>query len=966
MIQSCLKILFIFLILSSGSFCQSESSDFELNKKTENFFPQNPDPYVAFKLSTKEIALIEKTVGKMSLMDKSAQLVFPWVQADFMNEDSKQFRRLVHLVKDLKVGGLIFFEGDILNQVFLTNKLQELSDIPLLVASDFERGLGMRLKEAIEFPYNMAVAAANDTNLTYWMGRIVAQEAKSIGVYQNYAPMVDLNDNANNPIINIRAFSEDKNLTTNHALAFIKGSKDENVLTTVKHFPGHGATNVDSHKDLPFLNHTKKEFEEDDLVPFQKAINAGVKSVMIGHLEVPAYEPIAGIPATLSKNIVTKLLKKQFGFTGLVVTDAMNMKGLTKNFDNGRATVLAIKAGNDCILFPPNEEESIKAIYKAVENGEIGEERIDYSVKKILAAKTWLKIDKSKIINPDEVTRILNKKSHLRLAQDIADKSITLVKDENKIIPVLPSRYVNPVCIVLSDQYYSPQYSFPELTREIFPGLTDFAFGRSNDEEDFNDALISAKKADLILVPIFSKVRAASNSFGLPENQIKFISKLNKLNKPIVFMSLGNPYILSEMQEVPTYLCSYGDPLVSQKAMIKAIVGKINITGKLPISIPNTSYKIGDGLQLKSNVLISINKEEESGYNFDELDSLMKTALKDSVFPGGVLCVGHNGKIIYKEAFGKFTYDSSSGKMTTDAIFDLASVSKVIGTTTAAMILFDEGKLQLDKKVADYLPQFGNNGKETITVRNLLLHNSGLPEWKPFYKTCKNADEVIHSIMNTELSYPIGSKYLYSDLGMITLQKIIEKVSGTTLDTFLKERVFNPLQMKNTLYNPPVELINRCVPTEIDNYWRMTTLQGKVHDETAYLLGGVAGHAGLFSTAGDLAIFLQMMLQKGKYDTLQIIIPSTENSWTTKQTDQSSRGLGWDTKSSPGTSAGNLFSLNSFGHTGFTGTSVWVDKEKDLFVVLLTNRVYPTRNNLRISKFRPKIHDAVVRAISYN
>lgn len=359
----------------------------------------------------------------------------------------------------------------------------------------------------------------------------------------------------------------------------------------------------------------------------------------------------------------------------------------------------------------------------------------------------------------------------------------------------------------------------------------------------------------------------------------------------------------------------------------------------------------------------SIHYENLFEYDFSKVDSLIENAISDSAFPGAVLLVSKDGKIIHEKAYGHYTYDTASPIVSTSSIFDLASVSKVVGTTTAAMLLIDKGLMDLDDKVIKYLPEFNNNGKENITIRNLLLHNSGLAPFKKYYDIYSTAEEVINDIMNLTPEQEPGTKYVYSDLGMITLQKVIEKISGEPLDKFLAKNLFLPLEMNSTMYNPPAELKYRCMPTEYDDFWRMRQLQGEVHDERAYMLNGVAGHAGLFSTAGDLAKFLQMILQKGNYNGKTLISSSIVEMFVKKQSEQSSRALGWDTKSPEGSSAGQYFDLTSYGHTGYTGTSVWTDPTKNLFVVLLTNRVYPTRNNNKLSKFRPLIHDEIYKAV---
>ncbi|MBL1213844.1 MAG: beta-lactamase family protein [Ignavibacteriae bacterium] len=356
-----------------------------------------------------------------------------------------------------------------------------------------------------------------------------------------------------------------------------------------------------------------------------------------------------------------------------------------------------------------------------------------------------------------------------------------------------------------------------------------------------------------------------------------------------------------------------------------------------------------------------------SKYDFAKVDSLFAAAIEDSVFPGAVALVGYKGEKVFEKAYGKFTYSPDAKVMTTDAIFDLASVTKVIGTTSAAMILVDEGKLNLDEKVAAYLPEFGNNGKENVTIRNILLHNTGLPAFKRYYLTMQTGEQLINDIMNCELDNPPGAKYVYSDLGMITLQKVIERITGKGIDKFLSEKLFKPLGMNDSYYAPPDEVIERCVPTELDDYWRHELVKGKVHDENAYMLGGVAGHAGLFSTADDISKVIFTLLNDGKYNGEQIFDPELIKNWTTKQSEQSTRGIGWDTIDLEGySSAGHKLSKNSFGHTGFTGTSVWADKDEDLFIILLTNRVYPTRKNRKISQFRPVFHSTIYDILKRN
>ena len=364
------------------------------------------------------------------------------------------------------------------------------------------------------------------------------------------------------------------------------------------------------------------------------------------------------------------------------------------------------------------------------------------------------------------------------------------------------------------------------------------------------------------------------------------------------------------------------------------------------------------------NVSCQNNNNQQSEYDFIQVDEIIQLAIKDSAFPGAVILISKEGKIIYEKAFGHLTYDDTSATVTINTIYDIASLTKVIATTTAVMICYDKNLFLLDDPVAKYLPEFSQNGKEKVTIKNLLLHNSGLPAFKRFYKIFSSADEIIKDIYKTALSYKPGSKTVYSDLGFITLTKIVEQVTGKGFDVFCKEEIFIPLQMNSTFFNPPDSLIYKIAPTEYDNYWRNKLVWGEVHDETASLLNGVAGHAGLFSTAKDLSNLLQMLLDGGRYKNIQLIIPETVKLFTTRYSDKSTRLLGWDTKSGEKSSAGNLFNITSFGHTGFTGTSVWVDPTRKLYVVFLTNRVYPTRENKKLYKVRPALHDEVINALN--
>lgn len=908
---------------------------------------------------------VEGLLSNMTIEEKVGQLIFPYAHGFNYGEESEEYQRLSYLVNNLNVGGFVFFRSRMEEKVELINRLQNISRVPLLISADFENGVTQRVRGATSFPNLMGVGAANDVNLTYKMAEIIAKEGRALGVHLNFAPVSDVNNNPLNPIINVRAFGEDIELVKKHTNAFIKGLQNNRMAATAKHFPGHGNTSLDSHRSLPVLSGIKSELNEIELSTFKSNISSGVMSVMIGHLAVPAFEPKKDLPSSLSEKVVSELLQNKMGFKGLVVTDAMNMKSITKNFSNAEAAVLAIKAGNDVILFPENEDDSYFGILDAVKTGDIDEERINHSVRKVLLLKKWVNLDSEKFTDVEKMKKSVGAFSSRQIAKRIAEKSITIVKNNNGIIPIrqcLKTQYVH--YSLLDSETSNAATSFEQWLSDRLVNIKNITLPLKSKDKSYTEAVDSAKDAEVIILSVYVKVRDYKGSVTLTQNQEKFINTLMKLQKPVIMLSHGNPYLLMNFPDVDAYLCNYGDIHISEKALEEAIFGEKTISGILPVSIPNSGYSAGSSMILEKSALSvdasSLKQKQQSG--LEKIDVLFEKAIKDSAFPGAVILIAKDGNIVYEKAYGKHTYDRNAEKMTASTIFDLASVTKVTATTNAAMICIDRGLFKLDDKVTAYIPAFAASGKENVRIRNLLLHNSGLQAFKPYYKMNKKGSEIIDDIYLSKLEFEPGTKTLYSDLGMITLQKIIEKVTGKTLDRFCYDELFAPLGMKNTLFNPPVEMKNRIAPTEIDDYWRNRLVQGEVHDENAFSLGGVAGHAGLFSTARDISVLLQMLLQKGFYQGKQYIKKETVELFTKRESESSTRCLGWGINS-PGSSAGKLFSPVSYGHTGFTGTSVWTDPTRNLIVVLLTNRVYPTRENSKLGNFRPSLHSAIINAL---
>jgi len=909
---------------------------------------------------------VEDTLAKMTIEEKAGQIIFPAISNRFYNGEDTTFRKILHLINDVKVGGFIVYQsskgGEVYAQAYLLNELQQLSKHPLLIGADYENGVSFRTKGGTIFPTNMALGAANDEALTHKMGEVIAEESRETGVYYNFAPVIDINNNPQNPIINVRSFGENSSEVVNLGNALASGMQTNHLLATGKHFPGHGNTSVDSHKDLPVINGTREALFQFELKPFIKEIENGIMSIMVGHLAVPTFDSDT-LPATLSKNIVTGLLKKELGFKGLIVTDALNMRAITNSFSTAEASVRAFNAGCDILLFPQDAGEAAAAIIEAVHSGIIPEARLDESVRKILIAKKWSGLTEDRKVSIDKLSSTLNSSEHQLVARTLAEEAITLVKDEQHLIPLFAYAKKKILHVTLLDERRAASgEEFNSMLENQLQNLSSVTLTNKSTKREFKEGIKAAQKSNVIILSTYTRIRLSSGAIGLTDAQKKFVSQLTKLKKPIAWLSHGSPYVLGSFPEMKTFLCSYGDSEVLEEALAKAVCGKITIQGKLPVTIPNTKFKSRDGLLVTHSSLVESNPQEK---NFSSIDSIIQKAIKDSAFPGAVLLIAQNGNVLHKKAFGHLIYDATSAPMLTNTIFDLASVTKVIATTTAAMLCYDRGLFKLDDKVVKYLPKFGAQGKQNITIRNLLLHNSGFPPFKRFYLTYKTSNEVLTDIFNTKLDYPTGTKMVYSDLGIITLGKIIEKVTKKSLDKFCADEIFSPLGMTETFFNPPREFRDRCAPTENDTYWRHRQLIGEVHDEASSMLGGVAGHAGLFSTVDDMAKLLQMLLQKGMYQGKQFIKSSTVEMFVKRQSEQSSRALGWDTKDGEGfSSAGDLFSIQSYGHTGYTGTSVWTDPTRNLFVILLTNRVYPTRENTKIIRFRPVIHDEVIKALN--
>ncbi len=970
-------LLFVLPVLVSNG-CGPSRPAARGSAPTESDFSATGTPPPIDVLSADPSDWVTETLEDMTLEEKVGQMIFVRAYGYFQNDSTPRMRRLFDLVGKKRVGGICLFQGDIHTSALLVNRLQERSKVPLLVAADFEWGVAMRLRRSTRFPEAMALGASRDTALAFEMGRTIGRESRAIGIRQVYAPVADVNNNPANPVINIRSFGENPALVASMASAFARGLQSEGVLATAKHFPGHGDTDVDSHLGLPFMRHSRGRMDSVELVPFRSLIRDGVGSVMVAHCDIPSLGGKTGVPATLSTEAIDSLLLGAMGFRGLVVTDAMDMTGLTGNFGPDSAAVLAVEAGNDVLLLPEDVEAAMEGILAAVRNRRISPERIDRSVRKILALKEWAGLHEAGPVDLAAASSVIAGEGSLRLARDIARASVTLLMNE----AVLPlgagkGRILHVVVGDLEDyrtEINRPDVPWPnERVGDYYAGLIKTRWNPTQTvrvDPSTSPAVLDslAKRAGAaatVVVSVFSKARSAYGILGLPASLIDGIGKIVSSNPRSVVVSLGNPYVLSGLPGAAVYLCAYSDAEASVEAPAELLFGETPARGRLPVTIPGM-FPYGSGI-ITNQLTLRHDSPSEAGIDagsLERVDSTLLAAIADSAFPAAQLVAVRDNAVVIDRAYGRITYERDAPAVTGTNLFDVASLTKVVATTAAVMKLFEEGKLSLDDRAGGFIPQFDSGPKSAITVEQLLGHRAGLPPFRTYFLTCPTPEQALDSVYRTGLVAKPGDTTIYSDFGFILLGKIVEAISGARLDRYLDSVFYTPLGMTRTMYLPPAEMRDSTVPTEYDSLYRHRLVRGIVHDENAHALGGVSGHAGLFSTAGDLAVFMQMLMNGGTYAGVRYLRPQTVMLFTGRRDTVQERGLGWDFVSTSGyTSAGTLFGPLSYGHTGFTGTSVWADPGKKIFIILLTNRVYPTRNNQKIRNVRPAVHDAVMRAL---
>jgi beta-glucosidase-like glycosyl hydrolase/CubicO group peptidase (beta-lactamase class C family) len=921
--------------------------------------------------------------------------------AAYSNRGTEHTQYIEKLITENGLGGVCFFQGGPVRQAILTNRYQSLSKVPMFVSMDAEWGLAMRLDSTLSFPKQMTLGAIDDDHLIYLMGNEVAQHCKRLGVHINFAPVVDINSNPKNPVIGIRSFGEDKYKVTAKALAYMRGMQDQCIMANAKHFPGHGDAESDSHLSLPIINHTRQRFNDVELYPFKQLIDSGIASIMVAHLYVPTFEDTKNTATTLSHRVVTDLLKTEMNFNGLVFTDALNMKGVSSFYKPGEVDVKALLAGNDVLLYAENVPLAIEKINKAIEKGDISFDEIKARAKKILMAKYWCGLTTQKPIELNNLFNDLNNNHSKQLIQQLYDQSIIVAKDNFKSLPIKQVDIKSTALIEIGNKIDV----FSSIVQS-YSNATLFAVNKA--QLDTSNAFIeSFAKFDNLLISLHQTTIYASKGYGITDAQKTLINKMIARYPKAIVSIFGMPYSLKYFSNASTLICANEDNEYTQRATAHILFGGNASIGKLPVTV-DASLKLNSGINTQSLPIVTYGIPESSGMDsktLSQIDDIVTKSIAEGAMPGCQVAIIRHGKMVYQKSYGKQTYDSLGTPINNETLYDIASVSKVAGTLQAAMFLQERGLLDVENKISYYLPELKGSNKEDMLLKEVLTHQAGLipflPHWRKtvdstfkttYYRKIASdtfplqvADSLFaiasmeDSLWKWTVESPLlprpkhGRKvleyhYVYSDLAFYILKRIVEKQINQPMDQFLAQNFYTPLMLDDLMYNPIQKGIskNRIAPTEFDSYFRKTQVQGFVHDPGAAMIGGVAGHAGLFANAHDLAVLMQMNLQKGSYSTYRYLLPQTVSFFSTPPYKTNRRGLGWDKpEKSNGGPCSYLTPMETFGHTGFTGTCVWVDPIQDVVYVFLSNRVCPDASNNRLIRdgIRTKIQSTIYQSI---
>ncbi|MBO0358894.1 serine hydrolase [Hymenobacter sp. BT186] len=968
--------------------------------------PRNqPVPFAQQMASSRWVDSVMKT---LTPDQRVAQL---FMVAAYSNRKRIDEDSITTLIQQYGIGGMVFFQGGPVRQSRLLNRYQSQSRVPLLVAMDAEWGVGMRLDSVQRFPYQMSMGGIQDNQLFYDMGTEVATQFKRLGMHVNFAPVVDVNNNAANPVIGYRSWGENRQSVTEKSYLYMKGMQDANILAVAKHFPGHGDTDTDSHLALPLLRIDRKRIDTLELFPFKSLMQRGLGGMMVAHLNIPALDT-TGMPSTLSKPITTGLLKEKLGFEGVVFTDAMNMKGVISKYPPGDADVRALIAGNDILEFSKNIPLAIRMVRDAINAGQLTQASIDARCRKMLALKEWAGLNKYKPIDLRNITQDLNTPHAQYLSQRLTELSVTVLRNQKNLLPLQRLDTLRLATLTIGTRDTT---DFQRMVTDYAPAR-HFWLSATASINELTQMRETLKPYNVVLVGLNNLGRLPATNFGVTPETNVLLHELGSPGQKLVVSVFGSAYAVAKVRDLDradAVVLAYQESKNAQDVTAEVIFGGISATGKLPVTITDR-YSYGKGLTTKGGIRLRYSFPEAVGMNNNleaRVDSIMNGAVAAKAFPGAEVLIARRGTVVLRKSYGTHSFADApaqagrpSRPVRNTDLYDLASLTKVSATLPALMKLQDEGKFNPDMTLGQLFPEFKGTNKQDLKLRDVLTHQARLQAWIPFWKDYTKPRGLFNSIFGkspaakevsatkpAELNRryfrpdssarfpllagpnlwarqdfparitkaiaesPLNQKpgYVYSDLSFIMYPQFVKSVSGKPLNQFIADEIYRPLGATTLTFNPTRRFpLSRITPTEYDSLFRHGQLHGTVHDEGAALLGGLSGHAGLFGNANDLAKLVQLYAWNGKYGGQQLIKPETMAEYTRCQfCPDNRRALGFDRPAAnPTVNSAKSVSQQSYGHTGFTGTYFWVDPKEELTCIVLTNRVNPTRRNNKITE----------------
>jgi beta-N-acetylhexosaminidase len=926
---------------------------------------------------------VDSVYTSLTLEEKVSQLFINWV-----SPEQSDFNVIRKLVEEDKIGGLIFSIGTTNSHIEWLNKFQTIAKTPLLVAMDAEWGPSQRLTDVFAHPWNMTLGAIQDNSLVRDISKRMAEQNKALGIHYNFSPSVDVNNNSKNPIIGNRSFGEDPNNVYLKAKAYIQGHKDAGVFTSIKHFPGHGDTDKDSHKTLPVINGDIKRLNNVELYPFRRLIEDGIaESIMLAHLSVPALDE--KYPSSLSYKTVNNLLRDDYEFNGITITDALDMKGVLQD-PNINVDLRAFEVGNDIILMSTNVSQGVKLISESFKKGKISESRLSSSVKKILSLKAKSNLKNFKNISTENILSKVNTSKDTLLYSKAMSSAITLVKNTNNILPLTNNK-----------KYLHVAFGENDRGDHLYDKMNKYLNVDTYTNDDITP-LFNKTKYDGILISYHGSSKSPYASNIIPKEIVEKINSIS-VNNNVVLNLFLNPYSLNSFKSIENFesiVIGYQNNMISQEVLADLLFGVSSFKGKIPVS--NNFFKVNHGLTFNKKNIIGFSRPSYEGFDtarLSYLDSIAKNAIDSMMTPGIQMLVSRKGKIVYNKSFGYHTYEKVN-KLENNHVFDLSSITKILATMPLVLQEFDNKNISLETNLSELFPKKKLNEKGSISIKEMLSHYARLRPWIPFYEETLNRKEkpksrfyksnskstfstrvsenlflksnyrekIFKSILDSELRDTL--EYKYSDLPFYFLKFWFEDLYNKPLNILANEKIFEPLGLKRTMFNPHESIsLEEIVPSERDDFFRHSKLHGYVHDEGAAMLGGISGHAGLFSNAYEVAIVLQAMIQKGSYNNQRLF---SENSFNTFNycyyCDNDNRsGVGFDkpqVEGKHGSTFGGV-SMNSFGHYGYTGSIAWADPDEEIIFIFLSNRTYPTRENtlLQTSNIRTRAQEIVYKSL---